>query len=510
MTPGSDAPAPEKYARIAVSGTGWAAGQTILNKVATLLSTWVVARCLTSDEVGAASLAVVVTKFLCVLPPLNMGDVLISHGRRTAWLGSIAGRIAVWIGLLVSLGAVLLSPAVAAFYGQYPKALFIGLLCVAAFRPLGEALQVRPLVSLRMAFRNRAIALIDGLVQLAATATTTALALLHVGAWALVVPQVAAGFVKAACYRGRESSGEGQASATEHRPSRTATRRIRGEFLAAGSAQYVHSLVDTLPLLVLGRFATESETGFYAFAFNLAAQANTMVASQIASVLQPVLGRMKDDPTRQTGGYLRALRTLSAFAVPVCLTQAAFGDTLFALVFDARWQPAARIFSILSLSESFFFAASPTMALLKAQGRFRTFLAWQGTQLAVSLVVFPLMADREGALGIAVAAAAIWAASLPIAVWIGIRERGHSLLQALRLFAAPWSTALPIASAGWLGASWIGQWGPWGHALSLALLAPTCLMLMLLATRISQPSVYHEAAPVVSRIIRRVADRVRR
>ena len=497
------------FALVAVSGTGWATGQTILNKFATLFSTWVVARCLTSDEVGAASLAVVVTKFLCVLPPLNMGDVLISHGRCNAWLGSLAGRIAVRIGLLVSLSAGLLSPAVAAFYGQYPRAVFIGLLCVAAFRPLGEALQVRPLVSLRMAFRNRAIALIDGFVQLAATATTTVLALMHAGAWALVVPQVAAGFVKATCYRGWDRSVEGQASEGMSRPSRIATRRIRRRFLAAGGAQYVHRLVDTLPLLVLGRFASESETGFYAFAFNLAAQANTIVASQVASVLQPVLGRMKSDPARQTGSYLRALRTLSAFAVPFCLTQAVFGETLFALIFDARWQPAARIFSVLSLSESFFFAAIPTMALLKAQGRFRTFLAWQSTQLAVSLVGFPLMACKEGALGVAALATTVWAASLPIAVWIGIRERGHSLLHAVRLFAAPWSTALPIAGAGWLAATWIGQWGPRGHLLSLVLLAPTSLILMLLATRISQPSVYHEVAPVVGRIMRRVAERLR-
>lgn len=496
------------FARIAVSGTGWATGQTLINKFATLFSTWVVAKFLVSDEVGAASLAVVVTKFLCVLPPLNLGDVLIAHGRRSAWLGPAGGRIAIATGLLITLGAVLASPAVAAFYGQYPRGIFIGLLVVAGFRPLAESLQMRPLSSLRMAFRNRTIALIDGLVQLGATAATMILAIVGAGAWSLVVPQIVAAGTKAALYRSSDRATQVPTRASPLR--RVAIRRLRGEFFAAGGAQYMHSLVDTLPLLVLGRIASESQTGFFAFAFNLAAQANTMVAAQISSVLQPVLGRMKDDAARQIGGYLRALRTLSAIAVPVCLTQAAFGESLFALLFDPRWQPAARIFSILSLSESFFFAASPTMALLKAQGRFRTFLSWQAAQLAVSLAAFPIAASGAEGTGVAAAVAAIWAVSLPVAVWLGIRGGGFTLLNAVRIFAAPWSTALPLAAAGWFGAVWLGQFGTWGHLAALALLAPACLLTMLLGTRVSQPSVYHEVAPVVVRVARRVMERVRR
>lgn len=496
------------FTRIAVSGTGWATGQTVINKFATLFSTWLVARFLVSDEVGAASLAVVVTKFLCVLPPLNLGDVLISHGRRAAWLGPSAGRLAIATGALITLGAILASPGVAWFYGQYPRGLFIGLLMITAFRPLAESLQMRPLASLRMGFRNRTIALIDGLVQLGATATTMLMAVLGAGAWSLVVPQIVAAAGKAVLYRARDHAAEPAPRPAPVR--RAATRRLRGEFLAAGGAQYMHSLVDTLPLLVLGRMVSESQTGFFAFAFNLAAQANTMVASQISSVLQPVLGRMNDDVARQTGGYLRALRTLSAIAVPICLMQAAFGESLFALLFEPRWQPAARIFSILSLSESFFFAASPTMALLKAQGRFRTFLAWQASQLVVSLIVFPFAAAGAESAGVAAAAAGIWAVSLPIAVWLGIRGSGYTMISSLGIFAAPWSTALPLAAAGWLGAVWLGQFGAWGHLAALATLAPTCLLSMLLATRISQPSVYAEVAPVVVRLARRVIDRVKR
>lgn len=511
----TDAGAPEPgqagFARVAVSGTGWATGQTIVNKFATLLATWVIARQLTSDAVGAASLAIVVTKFLSVLPPLNMGDVLISHGPRFGWMGRSAGRIALQAGVALTLLSIALSPLVAAFYSQYPTGLFVGLLVVAAFRPLGESLQVRPLTELRLGFRNRTIAIIDGTVQLSATLLTIAMAVAQMGAWAMVLPQIVAASVKGVCYHVRcDSANTRTARVAPARPARRITiRRLRREFFAASGAQYVHSMVDTLPLLVLGKFATESQTGFYAFSFNLAAQANTMVASQISSVLQPVLGRMKGDPDRQVNGYLRAMRTLSALAVPVCLTQAVFGETLFALLFDARWQPAARVFSILSLSESFFFAAAPTMAMLKAQGRFNTFLAWQACQFTASLAIYPLAASYGAALAVAMCAAGIWSISLPIAVWLSIRHADKTVWDAVRLFVAPWCTALPIAGVAWLLATNLGALGMWGHAAALVALAPSALLCMLLATRISQPAVYHEVVPVLSSIVKRVVGRVR-
>jgi hypothetical protein len=111
---------------------------------------------------------------------------------------------------------------------------------------------------------------------------------------------------------------------------------------------------------------------------------------------------------------------------------------------------------------------------------------------------------------VAICAAAIWTISLPIAVWLGIRHSEKSILDAVRIFIAPWCTALPIAVAAWLLAAKLGGFGTWGQAAALALLAPLSLVLMLLATRISQPAVYHEAAPVIVSIAKRVLNRIRR
>jgi len=495
------------FTNVAISGTAWATGQTIANKFITLIAIWVIARQLTRDEVGAAALAMTVMKFLCVLPPLNMGDVLIAHRRQFGWLGGIGSRLAVQTGITITILSALISPAVASFYSQYPSTLLIGLLVVAAFRPTGEAAQVHALTRLRLDFQNRTIAIIEGSWQLCATVATIIMALAGAGAWAMVLPLIVAIVGKAICYRlrqPRDATIHSEPQELHPRHIQFATRRLRNAFLSTGGAQYLHSVVDTMPLLVLGKWATASETGVYAFAFTLAGQANTMIATQISGVLQPILGHMQKDLHRQVNAYKRAMCMLSAIAIPVCLTQAIFSETLFALVFDARWQPAARVFAVLSICESFFFAAAPTMAMLKAQGRFRTFLAWQGCQLALAAVVFPIAALHGGAFSVALGSAVLWSISLPIAVWLCIRPAGGSIWDALRIFIAPWCTSLPIGVAAYFIAEKLQASGTWGMVFALAITAPIMLAVMLYATRWSQPNVYREIEPMVRKGMSRI------
>jgi hypothetical protein len=129
-------------------------------------------------------------------------------------------------------------------------------------------------------------------------------------------------------------------------------------------------------------------------------------------------------------------------------------------VFEERWQPASHIFAVLSICEAFFFASAPTMAMLKAQGRFTTFLAWQSAQLVGSCVLLPIAALLGGGLAVAICATCLWAVGLPVAVWLSLRNSGHTIWDALRLFAIPWLVRrFTIASA----RSWRGHTGDISH-----------------------------------------------
>lgn len=258
----------------------------------------------------------------------------------------------------------------------------------------------------------------------------------------------------------------------------------------------------SLPILILGFFASDIETGYYGFAFQFASQANGVISCQLGIVLQPLFGQMKDDIVRQTSAFLRSLKAISAIIVPVTLLQATLAQPLFALIFKPEWQPAYKIFVALSIVEAFSFAVAPTLALLKAQEKFRTLFFWQIAQFIVSLIAFSFAALYLGGFGVAIFGAVVWGISLPIAVWLGTREVGGTLWSAIKVLMAPWITALPLAALAWFGWHLLEPFGKWGMGISLFVVGPIILFLSILATRISQPQTYAEFAPVLSRIVR--------
>jgi O-antigen/teichoic acid export membrane protein len=496
------------FAGVALRGTAWAVGQLLLNKLAMVIATWVIARCLTASEFAIAAVALTVGKFLCFLPPLNMGDVLIARKESSAQLRLPASRIAVAAGLLVALITIVSAPLVAREFDSYPFGLLMALVTVSGLRSIGESFQVRPLADMRVAFRNRAIAMIDGVTQFICTCLSVMLALLGAGAWSVVAPSFVLVFGKAAAYR---VASPIQSEASPEDLSLPADRRgLLSAFAAAAGAQYLHSLVDTAPILLLGRLSSADETGYFALAVGLSSQASSLVASQVSSVLQPVFRGLGHDPERQARGFLRAISTLSAIMIPVCLLQALFGSALFRLFFDDRWQPAAPVFAAQSILEAAFFAAAPTMSILKAQGRFKTFLTWQLAHLAVSAVVVAAAAWYGGAFWVASAGAVLWFVSLPIAVRIAIKSAGFGTFRAVLPFAAPWATALPVALVGWLFMQPLADLGRMGDLVSLFVLAPILVIAMLYLTRWSQPAAFTELNSIAGSVALRAVNLLRR
>lgn len=486
----------------AVAGTGWSAFQGIANKVATMASMLVVARFLGPSEYGASALVQGIGGLLILMPPLVMGDVLIAHERHLDAVRPVARRL-VMVSAFMSAATIALSvPVFVGLYPKFPGGTLTALLLIFAVRPIADAACVVPLSSLRSELRFRSIAAIDGGVQLAATALTIGMAAAGAGALSLVMPQATASVAKAALYLW-SAQPAGVTAGSLHRTGRRAEawrRRLRRQFATAALAQHAHTLISNLPMLVLGRLSTEDDTGIYTFAFYLSVQATFVISYQVGLVLQPIFVKLGHDPIRQSHGFLRVISAVGAIAVPLSLLQAALAEPLLRVLFGERWMSAVPTFAALSVGQAFFFAVAPTMAMLRAQGRFRTLLAWQLLQLALSSVAYAVAA-MQGALAVAVVDSATWALAVPIAAWMCVRGRGAGVADVLRPVLAPWATALPVAAGAW--GAWLllrplGLPGAW---MSIAVVGPLAGALALAAVRLSQPATYAELAPTVTRVL---------
>jgi PST family polysaccharide transporter len=483
-----------QYAKTAVAGGILTSLQAVANKIVSAGGALVLAYFLGPEDYGLAAIATSCLAVIAILTPLSMGDVLVSHQRSLLLLARAGDRIAVVAGVAMASLAIGSIPVVLWLYPDAPSGKLALIMAILALRPIFEAVYAAPLAGLRSELRYRTVAAIDGTSQFAASIATVVLAVGGAGAFSLVVPQVFVLGVRGVAYR-RFWRPMRRASA-----SRRGVRLLLRPFALAALAQYVHNVLVMREVLVLSLVSDQRQTGFFAFAFILASQANVMIASQLGSVLQPIFGRIGKDRARQAEALLRTIRCLGSLLIPLSVIQAALAPTLFRTLFDARWTDAEPVFVALSGLQAVYFGAAPVMSFLKARRQFGLYLAWQIVQLATSAVLFATIGRSDGALGVAVCSAIVWAVAVPSMTVVVVRGAGVRPGDVVCAFLLPWVTALPVG----LGVVLVmGRLVTFSASLQLGIAALLALMgfaLAVLLTRWIQPRAWNDLRPIIARV----------
>lgn len=452
-------PAPDgtSFGGKVVRGSMWSTLQILVNKLVTVGATVVFAHYLAPADFGAANIATSLGAFVFVLAPWVFNDILIARARQYDRLAGTVFWVSLAFGAVSSMALLALAPV---FQHTHPAVDGLwGLLCVAATRPIADALLSVPWARLRLDLAYRKLALVDGSLQLAWTLASVVMAMNGSRALVLVLPPIAVLFGRGIVYwllAAREIPLQ---------PRREEVAPLCRTFLVASSGQYMNNIIQIMELLVLGWLASETSVGLFAFAFQLSSQTNAIIGAQISNVLQPVFSQIQQDPARQISGFVRSIRYMGIFAVPISLIQAAVGPPAFSVLFGAKWSGAVPAFLLLCIAQAFMFLAGPTVVLLKAQGRFRAFFAWQAVQVVLGSAVMYLCVrfgsdtarqllvrlglgsatEAAPALAIACASAVVWGVMCPISIWIGTRHAPERTVGIVPLIAEPWIVSLPIA-----------------------------------------------------------------
>jgi O-antigen/teichoic acid export membrane protein len=506
-------------AEAAIRGSALTSAQTIVNKVAALAASLVLAKLLDPADYGVAFTATTLCAFLFVLAPWVLNDLLVSRPKYFAAEAGSALAIGMATGVLLSAAVVAGIPWLRSMEPE--SRAFPLLLAVAAARPIADAWMAVPWASLRLKLRYGRIALIDGTMQLVATAGSIVLAVLGAGPLALVLPPVAVLFAQGAGY---------WLSVRGTIPLKTDPRLLRpllGRFTVAAASQYLNNVVKVLELLLLACLAGPTSVGFFAFAFQLSSQANVVIANQVSGVIQPVLSHINDDPKRQFDAFLRALRLIGCVGVPISILQAAVGIPAFRLIFGSKWDGAVPAFIVLSVMQAFIFLATPIMTLLKAQGRFRSILLWQllhivaaaGLIWLLSTVGLGAVSATAGALGAhltteasaplaaALGGTVIWAVGCPFALRAAGAQTQASWITCLLALALPWPGAIgvgiAVASVPSLANPLLGETG--ADVAALVISVPAGVLAILLAAAPER-----QCRQDLGDLVRRVSTRIRR
>jgi O-antigen/teichoic acid export membrane protein len=458
------------FAQAAIRGSLWTAMQAVVNKLAAAGATFALGFLLQPTEFGAAWFAVSSALLVSCFHVIALGDVLLAYPAYIARLAVPAQRLAALIAV-VQCAVILLAGVVLS--RQYPdRQWLLGLMAVAASRPLSDAFAVVPLARLRRDLRFRTISLIDGTSALGASVASVLMAWLGAGPFAIVVPPIALIVVRGVAYR----SAAGPAL-WRSQPFRGTGALLRRAVLSAFGS-YVAGVLFLLETMVLGLFVPERPLGLFAFAFGLASQVNSIVSFQVAGALQPIFGHIEDDPRRQIDGLLRSCRLVAAVLVPALLVQAAVGGEFIRVAWAGKWDDAVTIFQVLSVGQALYVCQWPSAFVLKSQGRFRAYVKLQLVNIAIAAAAFvvairfggelvadvarwsghDLADDAVAPVSVAGAAVAILATFGPVTLWVTGRVAGLPLRTALDVLWRPWTVALPVAVlAGWLARTLTGS-----------------------------------------------------
>lgn len=258
--------------------------------------------------------------------------------------------------------------------------------------------------------------------------------------------------------------------------------------------------------LVLGRLVDAHVLGTYYFAFQLSTHVSMLAAGSAGAVLLPALTHVRADTARLQRAVTRALHSFMLISAPTALGLVTIVDPLQAFLWEDRWLDAVRptqiISFVLPMRLTFMIAA----ALLKVQGRFRS---W-----AMALLI------QGGGLMLAAA----------FAGWLGLDPTGIALITSLYLGMVSFSVvAFVVRSIGLstmtLTTAILPSWGlavataaacmlldllltNLPHLLRLVIVIPSYPALYLIACRAVIPGHLTSALSILPKPLARLAQRV--
>lgn len=302
--------------------------------------TIVLARILTPDDYGLSAVAFSVSAFANLIGNLGLSASIVRAEVVDEKLLSTVFWMDVLVRLALTVGLVAAAYPLAQAFG---KPGLTGLLAVASLNfLLNYATVSLGILERLLLFGVIARAEVAG--AFSSLATTLALGIGGAGPYALVIgPVVSTVVINAVVLwtaRWRPRSGIDRGRAAE------VWRYGRGLFVF----YFVNYWARNADNLLLGRYASQQNLGYYSRAYNLMLLPVGQITTVVNRVLFPALRELRDRGGPMGSAWLRATRLALTLTLPVAIGIATTAPDFVRVLYGARWDGMATLLAILSLS----------------------------------------------------------------------------------------------------------------------------------------------------------------
>ena len=366
----------ESLRQQAVGGAVWKFSEKFGVQLMQIVIQIILARLLSPDDYGMIGLLTIF---------INISDVFLLQGFTTALIQKKEADELDFASVYFAnlLGSVLLygvffwmAPYVALFYDQPQLTQLMRVLSlnviIGAFCAVHNAIVSKKL-AFRLSFmRNIASTLTQGLVGVV-------MAFAGGGAWSLVGSRLAGTFVGAVVL----------CLTVAWRPQfRFSAARLRTLFSFSSKllgTNLLNTVFNNIHSLVIGRFFTAADVGYYQRGQQIPHAAMTAVDGSMSEVLYPTLSLLQKEPDRLKGAMRRSMKTSMFLALPMLMGMLVVAEPMTLLLLTEKWLPSVPFMQLTCLITAFWPLTARTHAF-NAIGRSDVSLKLSLTSKALTLI----------------------------------------------------------------------------------------------------------------------------
>lgn len=375
-------------------GALWSIATTAMLKLASLLTTAVIAHILDPRDFGVYAVALTAFGIITAIGEFGLGLCLIRADLDIDSLAPTMVTVAVTTNAIQAAVMVVFARPIAEALGSVAAA---GPIRVLAIAMLLTGIFAVPGAQLIRDFKQDKIFLANLIGFLPSTAVLILLAISGSGAmafaWAMVVGTAVSGCVMLA-------------SVPRHyRPgfSRSAVNvLVKFGFPLAG-ANIVNYVLLNGDYAVVGHLAGAVALGAYVLAFNAASWPSSLLGFMVNNVSMPAFSRVKDDADRLKNAVAKALRAISLVVMPMSALTIALARPLVLTLYGPKWTASVQPLSILAFYGAVSIICVLFANILAGLGRAKFILIVQLVWLAALIPGMVLGVRHNGIIGAAIA-----------------------------------------------------------------------------------------------------------
>jgi lipopolysaccharide exporter len=470
----------------------WSVATSVLLRLASVLTTAVIAHILNRLDFGVFAIAMTVNGLVLAVGELGLGSCLVRADLDIDALAPTMVTVSVVTNTIQAAAMAAFAGPIGGALGSAKAADSIRILALGMF--VGSIFSV-PNCQLVRDFRQNRIFLAQAVAFVPSTAVLFVLASLGSGptafAWSMLASQLAYGCVVLASVK----------KLYLPRFARSALHILIRSGLPLGAANIVNYVLLNADYALLGHLMGAVALGTYVLAFNVASWPASLLGNMINNVSMPAFSRIKHDPDLLRNAAARALRSLSLVVLPVSALTMVLARPIILTLYGAKWEAAAAVLSLLTVYGAVSIICVLFANVLAGLGLSRFLLAVQLLWLAALVPAMIIGVHRGGIVGAAVAHIVVIAPGVLPCYLIVLKKTTGIRLTPLARAALPALLASAAAAAAAFGAASQLRVPLWQLAAGLS--AGSLVYLMLTTPQAMQLLSRRQAGnPYVRRVLR--------